>query len=254
MKKRRYDYETDEPKPPRDRSGMLWSLLSVALLLGVACMAFGFVLIFTNPYSSLNPFPPPTSTPSGPSPTPTGAIITLPPSFTPTASVPPTETPAPTATNTLAPTPTPITLTPTPTLTPVPPTVPPEGYPYEVRQGSPKAIPNIYYPELGCNWQGVGGQVVDMKDNPVTGLMVRLGGSTPGIKIDSNNFTLTGVALNYGRAGYEFKLADAPIPSDNALWVQLIGQDGTPLSDQVYFTTTNDCNQNLIIIDFKQVR
>ncbi|MFM8321574.1 MAG: hypothetical protein ACKOC5_11725, partial [Chloroflexota bacterium] len=145
-------------------------------------------------------------------------------------------------------------LTPTPSMTPTLPPTPSGGYPYEVRQGSPKAIPNIYYPELGCNWMGVGGQVVDRNDAPVTGLMVRLGGQAPGIVLEENTFTLTGVALNYGRSGYEFKLGDAPVPSKDVLWVQLVGQDGIPLSDKVYFQTYVACEQNLIIIDFKQVR
>lgn len=246
-----YDY--DPPRPSNNR-GIVWNLLSVVMLLGVACLAFGFVLIFTNPYSSLNPFPPPTPTPDLPSATPTLVVALLPPTWTATAPLPPTETPAPTATETLPATPTPITLTPTPSLTPLPPTAPPGGYPYEVRQGSPKAIPNIYYPEQGCNGMWLGGQVVDMKDNPVTGLIVRLGGKAQGVQIEENNFTLTGVALNYGRAGYEFKLSDTPIASKNALWVQLVGQNGIPLSDQVHFDTFQDCDKNLIIIDFKQVR
>jgi hypothetical protein len=66
--------------------------------------------------------------------------------------------------------------------------------------------------------------------------------------------TLSGVALTYGRSGYEFKLADAPIASKGVLWLQLLSQAGIPLSDKIYFDTYNDCNKNLIIIDFKQVR
>ncbi len=217
-------------------------------------MAGGFVLIFTNPQSPINPFPPPTATATAPLGTPTEAVVAMPPTWTPTATVPPTETPVPTPTNTLAPTPTPITLTPTPSDTPPPPTVPAAGYPYEVRQGSPKAIPNINYPELGCNGMWVGGQVLDQNENPVTGLIVRLGGKVSGLRLEENTFTLTGVAENYGRAGYEFKLGEAPLPSENALWVQLVAQNGTPLSDQVYFSTYLDCDKNLIIIDFKQVR
>lgn len=247
-----YDY--DPPRPSGGNRGIVWNLLSVVMLLGVACLAFSFVLIFTNPYSSLNPFPPPTPTPGESPTTPTQVLAALPPTWTATAPPLPTDTPVPTATSTMPPTPTPVTLTPTLTLTLPPPTAPAGGYPYEVRQGSPKAIPNIYYPEQGCNGMWVGGQVVDMKDNPVTGLIVRLGGRVQGLQIEENNFTLTGVALNYGRAGYEFKLGNAPLPSRNALWVQLVAQNGVPLSDQVYFDTYLDCDRNLIIIDFKQVK
>jgi hypothetical protein len=100
---------------------------------------------------------------------------------------------------------------------------------------------------------GVGGQVVDMNGAPVTGLIIRLGGDLPGIKIPDHFITLTGVAINYGRSGYEFKLADKPVASKKSLWLQLVNQAGGPLSDKLFFDTYDDCEKNLIIIDFKQV-
>jgi len=123
-----------------------------------------------------------------------------------------------------------------------------------VREGSPAAISNIYHPELGCNWMGVGGQVVDMSNGSVTGMIIRLDGKLPGVTIPEHLMSLTGVALNYGRSGYEFTLADHPIASRNSLWVQLLDQAGIPLSKKVYFDTFDSCDRNLIIIDFKQVR
>lgn len=243
----------NEPEAKPDRSAVFWSLLTILILLMVVCVVAGFLVIFTNPYSALNPFPPPTLPARAmlPSATPTNAVLPLPPTWTPTSSPVPLPTDTPTPTWTLPPTPTPITLTPTPPFTPTP---PPGGYPYEVRAGFPKAIENIYHPELGCNWMGVGGQVVDLSDAPVTGLIVRLGGSLPGVKIEENTLSLTGLAITYGRSGYEFKLADQPIASRDSLWVQLINQAGTPISERVYFSTYDSCAQNLILIDFKQAR
>jgi hypothetical protein len=101
---------------------------------------------------------------------------------------------------------------------------------------------------------GVGGQVVDMSNAPVIGLIIRLGGNLPGVKFPENTISLTGLALTYGRSGYEFKLADKPIASRGSLWVQLLNQSGGPLSDKAYFNTYENCEQNLIIIDFVQVR
>lgn len=246
------DYNQPE-RPVRNRASIFWSCLTVLVLLSVLAVTCVFLTIFSNPYSFLNPFPPPTLPPpvAFPSETPTNVVIALPATWTPTVTppVPPTETPVPT--NTLPPTPTPLTLTSTPTVTLPPPA---GGYPYEVRTGSPRAIPNIYHPELACNWMGVGGQVVDMSEAPVTGLLIRLGGGASGIRIQENTFTLTGVALSYGRAGYEFKLADSPDATQDALWIQLLNQAGVPLSDKVFFDTYGDCERNLIIMDFKQVR
>lgn len=242
----------DFEPPVRKTTTVVWSCLTVLVLLAVLAVVCVFLVLFTNPYSAFNPFPPPTQAlPVGlPTETPTQAMITLPPSWTPipSATLPSTETPTPT--ETLPATPTPITLTPTPTATLPPPS---GGYPYEVRTGSPRAIPNIYHPELACTWMGVGGQVVDMNDAPVTGLIIRLGGEASGIEFDENTYTLTGVALNYGRAGYEFTLADQPVASSGELWIQLLNQAGVPLSEKVPFNTFADCEQNLIIIDFKQV-
>jgi hypothetical protein len=101
---------------------------------------------------------------------------------------------------------------------------------------------------------GVGGQAVDMSNTPVTGLIIRLGGALPGVTIPEHMMSLTGVALNYGRAGYEFKLADEPIASRKSLWVQLLDQAGVPISEKIFFDTFDSCDMNLIIIDFKQSR
>jgi len=246
-----FDFK-DESQSARSGSALIWNILTILALLGVACVGCMFVLIFTNPYSAFNPFPPPTlpSVLVLPTSTTTSSVI-LPPTWTPTVTPVPTFTDTPQPTSTLPPTPTPITITPT---EPPPPTRPPGGYSFEVRQGSPKAIPNIYHPELGCNWMGVGGQAIDMNGSPITGLIIRLGGTLPGVTIPDHLMSLTGVALDYGRAGYEFKLADKPTASKRSLWVQLLDQSGVPLSDKAYFDTFASCDMNLIIIDFKRVR
>lgn len=246
---------SNDSKSGRSSSALLWNLLTILILLGVACIACASLMIFSNPYLGLNPFPPPTEIPpevatalAGGTPTSTAAF---PPTWTPTNSPEPTATFTPMPTPTIADTPTPIIFTPTPTITV---SQSATGYPFSVREGSPVAISNIYHPELGCNWMGVGGQVVDMSNASVTGLIIRLGGKLPGVVIPENLMSLTGVALSYGRSGYEFTLADRPIASRNSLWVQLLDQAGVALSDQIYFETFNSCDRNLIIIDFKQVR
>jgi hypothetical protein len=247
----------DQTQDNLDRSALIWYILTIVVLLGVVCISCQFVLIFTNPFSSLNPFPPPTATLPfvPPSNTPTIAYaLSLPPTWTPTITMPATSSVTPTPTNTLPPTPTPITLTPTETLTPPPAPPPTGGYPYELRPGSPQALPNIQHPELACNWMGVIGSVVGKDNKPVIGMMVRLGGNAPGITIDSNTFTLTGAAMTNSGLGYEFTLAEQPVASKKALWIQLLDQSGVPLSEKTFFDTYEDCQKNLILIDFKQVR
>lgn len=249
-------YAYSDPSPARNIGTIIWSVLTVVTLLLTVCVVGVFLTIYTNPTSSLNKFPPPTMPPPAqlPTATSTDIVYALPSTWTPTFTLEPSATWTLLPSATLPATPTPITITPSPTSSPLPPPPPTGGYPFEVRKGNPKAIPNIYHPELDCKWMGVGGQVIDMSNAPVVGLIIRLGGGLPGVKIPENTMSLTGLALSYGRSGYEFKLSDLPIPSKGKLWVQLLNQSGGPLSDKVSFDTYDNCEQNLIIIDFVQVR
>jgi hypothetical protein len=65
---------------------------------------------------------------------------------------------------------------------------------------------------------------------------------------------MTGLAPQYGPGGYEITLGDRPLDSDDALTVQLFDQAMLPLSDKVTFDTFEDCDRNLILVNFKQVR
>jgi hypothetical protein len=227
--------------------------LTILILMGATISVGIFFLIYLNPYLPLNPFPPPTLPATAFIPSPTATIhLNLPATWTPTFTLIPTDThtPAPTATD--LPTATLFTLL-TPSHTPTS-TNPPSGYIYEIQAGSPYYINNLYYPEKGCNWMGVGGQVVDMSGAPVTGLIIRLGGALTGLQLSPPLLSLTGVAPNYGQSGYEFTLADKPIASRASLWLQLLDQAGIALSRQFSFDTFAECEKNLIIINFKQVR
>jgi hypothetical protein len=246
-------YKYEEYVPPHNRSGLLWTILSALTILSLICVAWVTLLIYADPNSALNPFPPPTMPPlmQLPTATPTDVVYVLPATWTATFTIEPSATLTPSPTSTLPPTPTPITITPSPTIQLPPPT---GGYPFQIRQGNPKAIPNIYHPELGCNWMGVGGQVIDLSNAPVIGLIIKLGGQLPGVSFPEDQISLTGVALSYGRSGYEFTLANKPKASQGQVWVQLISQAGGPLSEKIVFDTYDSCEQNLTIIDFVQVR
>ncbi len=122
--------------------------------------------------------------------------------------------------------------------------------PFEVQAGVPAYLSNIAYPELGCNWLGVAGQVFDQKDSPIVNLGVSLTGTLGDTEI--NELVLSGSALLYGESGFEFKLADAPIASAGTLSIQLFGDEGQALSDPITFDTTEDCAQNLVLINLVQ--
>ncbi len=224
----------------------IWNILTALFLLATVCV-FGVVaVIFINPDSSLNPFPQPTVPVAMQLPTLTPTPLNqLPPTWTPTPTKPPTSTPTITPTRTPAPptaTPTFFTLptwTPTATNTPTPRPF------YAPSADSPAWLQS---PNHDCGWMGVGGQVVDAAGNPVNGITVFLGGKYEGKPIQLTTTTTSGTA--FGDGGYEIQLADDPNSTKETLYVQLYAADGAPISKQIYFRTYDDCQKNLIRIDF----
>ena len=255
MEKDVFDYieeEDDDAPKPVDRSGIVWNILTVLVLLTAVCVGVVFLTIFLNPHVSYNPFPP--------SVMPVRAEL-APPTPTPPKVLPPTWTPAPTGipTNTSLPEEPEVADTPVPTVGDTGEETendePVGGMPVVLHDGSPQYIPaTSFHPDLGCNWMGVAGQVIDVNGAPVQGLIVEVGGTLAGKNIGNPTILqATGLAIAYGEAGYEVKLADEPIISTHALWIQVLDQAGLPLSDKIYFDTYQDCDKNLIIIYFKQV-
>jgi hypothetical protein len=247
-----FDYHDESLQPTKDRGAVLWNILAVVALLSACCVFIGFAAIFFNPQAGYNPFPPPTlpATITFPTSTPTPRSV-LPPTWTPVPTLEPTNTA--TKTSTLEPTEPPATLVTGLPGTQAPPT-PGEGMPFVLHEGDPVAIPNIAHPDLGCNWMGVAGKAYDLSGAPIVqGLFVQVGGTLNGIPIDEQ-LGMTGMVNDYGPGGYEFTLGDKPLASIQTLWVQLFDQAMIPLSDQIYFDTYADCDKNLILINFSQVR
>jgi hypothetical protein len=122
------------------------------------------------------------------------------------------------------------------------------GKPYVLQPGSPTWLPNFTHPEAGCNWMGIAGQVFDADNNPVTSLVVEVGGDLEANQILS--LSLTGVAPVYGSGGYEVPLSDRPIESSKTLWLQVHDLEGRELTDRIFFDTFADCNRNLILMNF----
>lgn len=250
-----FDYreeETPQSRGPRRQrnSGLVWNILTVLVLLATGCVAIVYLNILINPNTALNPFQPATMPPT----------YTL-PTITPTSrnELPPTWTPGPTEEPTATKTPLPSATPPaSPTAISVEPTVTPTDgptpvYSFGIQAGSPQAIPNIYHPDLGCDWMGVAGQALGLNGGPATGLIVQVGGYLNG-QLFETRLSLTGAAPQYGQGGFEIQLAEKAIDSDGTLWIQLVDQASNPFSEKTYFDTYSDCQKNLVVINFKQVK
>jgi hypothetical protein len=243
-----FDYADAQKAPNRSISALVWNILTVLVLLSAICIGVVFLMIFINPNSGLNPLRPIPVDTQIILPTATSTPRTLPSTWTPTPTLMPTATHTPYPTNTLLPTSTTFgapTDTPGPTNTPGP-------MSFELQPGDPQAIPaRVYHPGLGCTFMGISGQSLDVRNNAVEGMVVQLGGTLEG-RTFATQTTLTGLVLSSdGR--YEFTIADHPIASKGTLWVQLLDQSGLiSMSEKMYFDTYDDCERNLIIVNFRQ--
>lgn len=161
-------------------------------------------------------------------------------------------TPSPTITRTNTATPT-IRPSATPTATPTfTPTATEKPMPFVVK-GSPQVLSNnLLHPELDCEALIIGGEVWDLQDAPMIGLTVHLGGTLGQYEVDF--YTLTGSVDIYGESGYEFILENPRLASEDTLWIQLEDPSGLPLSSRNYLKTSASCQENLILVNFKQVR
>jgi hypothetical protein len=203
----------------------------------------------------------PTSTPIPPSPTPTETLIpTETPTPTETATPIPTGTPPPTTTHTPTPLPS-ATVTATPTITPTldvtfTPTIIPS--PTGPTPTVPPALPFAGPPQVqytrnfantqGCAWQGIGGQVLALGGGTFT---------TPLQVHVYNNLqdlprVFTGTNSAYGASGFEVRVSNA-ITLDT-FFVQLETRNGIPVSEPVQVDFPGDCEQNVALINFEQVR
>ncbi|MFW5713350.1 MAG: hypothetical protein ACOCYU_01635, partial [Brevefilum sp.] len=142
------------------------------------------------------------------------------------------------------------TPSPTPTVTP---TATPEVYPFVLR-GEPEMMSSaLIRPQLSCDYLIIAGQVWDLQDVPVTdSATVHLFGELGGFTID--RFALPGSAAVYGESGYEFVLEGLVVDSVDSLAIRLEETNGLPLSAEYQIQTYEDCQKNLILINFKQVR
>ena len=115
-----------------------------------------------------------------------------------------------------------------------------------------KGAVSVIHPDLACNWAGIGGTVVDANNSPVIGTVVVLRGTLNGNTVEQQ--TVSGINKEYGPSGFEFVLGNAPVASNNTLYVQLVDLQNIPLSDKISVVTSSECNKNLVIVRFKKTR
>jgi hypothetical protein len=218
-----FDFKEEKPKKQFKLGSAMWNMASLFTLLATLCAGGWFTQIFFDPQSGLNPLPP---------------VATA-------APAQPTDILLPSATSEAAPTEAP---------TSEPPTATPEAAvnSFQIQEGSPVALDSsVFHPELGCNFLGVAGQVFDVNGTPVNGLRIHITGMLAGNPI--SELGVTGAATQYGTGSYyEIQLADAPTVSEGTLQIAVLDESDQPISPLVTFSTTDSCQQNLILINFSE--
>jgi hypothetical protein len=269
-------------KRSRGNSDGLYNFITVLALIGTLVVVFGTgAFIAVTPPPTPSPLeltqvaellirtntPTSTFTPSAtftPSQTPTFTLTptatesptaTQTPTFTAAPSATITDTPAPTLTPSITPTPR-NTDTPTPTATPTGPTATftPSEIPFlfGLREGA--LYTRNFANSAGCSWQGVGGTVINLEGNQFNGNLVA--------HVYNNNFerrvpiasnSLYGTTDATGRnSGWEIQVSttiDAQL-----YFVRLETQSGTQVSTEVQIQFPNNCEQNLAVVNFIQLR
>lgn len=127
-----------------------------------------------------------------------------------------------------------------------------ETYPYQLHSEQEAFRYDLLRPELSCDWLIIAGQVWDLTGEDVPGLTLHLFGEIAGYSIDQT--TVSGRAQVYGDSGFEFALENVVVDSNGTLHIQLVDTDGSALSLPYAIETFANCQQNLILINFKRVR
>ncbi len=66
--------------------------------------------------------------------------------------------------------------------------------------------------------------------------------------------TVSGMLPGYGRSGFEFNLAPAPITTSmyNNCMFSCLTKQACRLSDNIYINTYSDCYKNLVLVQFQE--
>jgi hypothetical protein len=125
-------------------------------------------------------------------------------------------------------------------------------YIYWPQSGSPAYVTNFAHPDAGCNWLGIAGQIFDKQGNPVSNLVVNVGGALGSSQVSL--LGMTGTSRIYGSSAYEVVLGSHAQDSNAGVWVQISNLSGKPVSERMYLRTYASCDKNLIILNYHEAK
>lgn len=257
-----YDYDAYEPEPlatleqprpdaPRRRgcSNLVYNAVTLFFFAASVGVVVLVVTLLRDPQQPFNPFPPGRAEPetgvaaleagqpeSATTPTAEPSVAPTGPPGEPTTeptAAPPTPTVAPIVRQTASP------AAPTPTGAPL--DAAPSERLFELAGGEVER--RAYTGPERCDYLAVAGEVLDMEGRPVVGIPVVVQGDE-----FFESLVLSGSEQRYGESGYEVQLGEAPFEAE--FTVQLWSDTGFRLSEPVTFETSEDCEENLVVVSF----
>lgn len=211
----------------RNRTHGNWrhNLVALIFLLATCGLIYYFSILWSDPYSTLNPLAKPTPF----------VIVS--------------ETPDPIAVAAYFATQTATVRSPAQHFDqPTPFATPDSFFPFALTSSGVLYIPNAN--GNGCDWASIAGSVTDQQGHPINNYGVQITDASNPSLLDVKVFS--GSALTFGEGGFELTLAGTPTAGEYE--VQLFSPAGAPVS-QVYAITTHDiCAENVAVLNFIQTR
>jgi hypothetical protein len=222
------------PQPPKKRGRRRgdWRHNVAALFFSLATvgMLIYFVHLWNNPWSSLNPLPPITPF----------IIVTVTPDPMAEVAARASETAAAIPTLAITPATAPATgPTPDPGASRPPFTLSGDGVIYTPNNNG-----------RGCDWASIAGTVTGLGAQAINNYGIQVTDIANPDQLDDRVFS--GSAQTFGPGGFEIPLGG--VPQEVQYRVQLFSPAGAPVSDPFFVVTSSDCDQNVAIINFVQVR
>lgn len=121
---------------------------------------------------------------------------------------------------------------------------------FSVQNGTPRYLQAFTHADLGCLWVGVAGQVFDATGAGASGMVVMVTGSMNGQALQ--RAARTDVQSPFGPGGYEIFLGDYASNMVQKVSVQLFNQDDQPMSDPFQVDVPDQCDQNLVVVNFNE--
>ncbi|MDX2075023.1 MAG: hypothetical protein SFZ02_01220 [bacterium] len=216
-------------------------VLALGFMIGTIALGVIFVSIWRDPWTPLNPLPPAT----------TFVEVTWTPDAEALARYYADQTATAQFSSQTGNSATPTPITPLQNNQPIviqPLDTPTGDKPFMISNAGVLYIPNANGRD--CNWSSIAGTVTGLNNEPLDGYAVQIVDIEEPTRL--NVVVNSGSSLNLGAGGFELALGSTP--RIRSYRIQLFDSSNTPVSEPFQIITREECDQNVAVVNFVQVR